>query len=233
MISIRNRCSWLIIIVCAAFAAASNAEPITIQSGNVIGPAGPGNMPHHMLQTQNDFAKLIWLETDGEVDLQILEGKREDIPVFSMPGMTNEGSKIQATAVPSFFLPRVSELQIFEIPYLFRDSAHASKYPTSVVAADFTSMIEDRYQVKVLAHFLVAHHVSITSTDKPIVLPADFSDRHVNDDFASYEPMWSNIKPADLILRSACCRTWWHRNSTRSFTLQRSHRRSIHSSTHL
>lgn len=196
MISVKRKSFWVISVACTMFAAASNADSIVIQSGNVIGPPQPGNMPHHMLQTQNDFAKLVSLETNGEVDLRILEGKREDIPVFGMPGMTNDGSKIQATAVPSFFLPRVSELQIFEIPYLFRDRMHAAKYPSSAVAAKFTTMIEERYQVKVLAHFLVAHTVGITSTDQPIVMPQDFSGRHVNDDFESYAPMWSNIEPA-------------------------------------
>jgi TRAP-type C4-dicarboxylate transport system substrate-binding protein len=172
------------------------ADPIVIKSGNVIGSPAPGEMPHHMLQTQHDFAKLVSLETNGEVDLQILEGKREDIPVFGMPGMASEGEKIQATAVPSFFLPRVPELNILEIPYLFRDRDHAAKYPSSAIAAEFSAMIEERYQVKVIGHFLVAHHVGITSTDKPIVMPADFSGRHVNDDFESFAPMWANIKPA-------------------------------------
>jgi len=177
-------------------ATTSYAEPVVIKSGNVIGSPAPGEMPHHMLQTQHDFAKLVALETNGEIDLQILEGKREDIPVFGMPGMASEGEKIQATAVPSFFLPRVPELNILEIPYLFRDSDHAAKYPSSAIAAEFSAMIEDRYQVKVIGHFLVAHHVGITSTDEAIVMPADFSGRHVNDDFESFAPMWANIKPA-------------------------------------
>ena len=104
--------------------------------------------------------------------------------------------RFQACAVPSFFLPRVSAFKIFEIPYLFRDKAHAAKYPDSELARLFSSRIEDAYDVKVLAHFLVAHNVSITSTDKPMVLPEDFSGRYVNDDFESFAPMWMNVKPA-------------------------------------
>jgi TRAP-type C4-dicarboxylate transport system substrate-binding protein len=187
---------WLLAVTALLLGANCLADPVVIKSGNVIGSPLPGEMPHHMLQTQHDFAKLVSIETNGEVDLQILEGKREDIPVFGMPGMASEGEKIQATAVPSFFLPRVPELNILEIPYLFRDSDHAAKYPSSAVAAEFSAMIETRYQVKVIGHFLVAHHVGITSTDKAIVMPADFSGRHVNDDFASFAPMWANIKPA-------------------------------------
>ena len=57
-------------------------------------------------------------------------------------------------------------------------------------------MIEARFQVKVFGHFLVAHHVGITSTDKAIIQPGAFAGRHVNDDFESFAPMWSNIKPA-------------------------------------
>lgn len=187
---------WLLTITSLLLSAMCLAEPVVIESGNVIGSPKPGEMPHHMLQTQHDFAKLVSLETNGEVDIQILEGKREDIPVFGMPGMASDGEKIQATAVPSFFLPRVPELNILEIPYLFRDRDHAAKFPSSAMAAEFSAMIEDRYQVKVVGHFLVAHHVGITSTDKPIVMPEDFAGRYVNDDFESFAPMWSNIKPA-------------------------------------
>ena len=196
MFTTKHRLLLTAVAACLFAANTSDADPVVIKSGNVIGSPMPGEMPHHMLQTQHDFAKLVSLETNGEVDLQILEGKREDIPVFGMPGMASEGEKIQATAVPSFFLPRVPELNILEIPYLFRDRDHAAMYPSSAVAAEFSAMIEARYQVKVIGHFLVAHHVGITSTDKPIVRPEDFAGRHVNDDFESFAPMWSNIKPA-------------------------------------
>lgn len=196
MLAENSRLFRAIVVAIIFSTTASNADPVVIQSGNVIGSPARGEMPHHMLQTQHDFAKLVSLETNAEVDLQILEGKREDIPVFGMPGMASEGEKIQATAVPSFFLPLVPELNILEIPYLFRDRDHAAKYPSSAVAAEFSAMIEARYQVKVIGHFLVAHHVGITSTDKPILMPPDFSGRHVNDDFESFAPMWINIKPA-------------------------------------
>jgi TRAP-type C4-dicarboxylate transport system substrate-binding protein len=113
-----------------------------------------------------------------------------------MPEMTRDGSLIQACAVPSFFLPMVPGYKIFEIPYLFRDKAHAARYPTSELAKILSAQIEDRYQVKVLGHFLVAYNVGITSTDKPIIDVMDFSGRYVNDGFESFEPMWVNIKPA-------------------------------------
>jgi len=172
------------------------AAPVLIKSGNVIGSPLPGHMPHHMQQTQHDFARLVSLETNGEVAFEILEGKRPDIPIFRMPDMTKDGTVIQASAVPSFFLPRVPELKIFETPYLFRDIAHAKRYPSSELAGHFSSLIEERYQVKVLGHFIVAHNIAITSTDKPMIMPQDFSDRYVNDDFESFAPMWINIKPA-------------------------------------
>jgi C4-dicarboxylate-binding protein DctP len=155
-----------------------------------------GEMPHHMLLTQRDFAKLVSMETRGEVTIDILEGKRDDIPVFAMPRMAAAGDVIQATAVPSFLLPAVPELQIFEIPYLFRDLSHVARYPGSEIAAEFSAMIESRYRVRVIGHFMVAHTVAITSTDRPVVLPEDFTGRHVNDDFESFAPMWADIKPA-------------------------------------
>ena len=189
-------CASLLIAALALFASTCFASPVVIKSGNVVGSPAPGNMRHHILQTQQDFASLIAIETNGEVDLQILEGKREDIPVFRMPAMAAEGSLIQACAVPSFFLPKVGGPKIFEIPYLFRDKQHAEKYPGSSLAARFSERIENEYQVKVLGHFLVAHSVSITSTDKPIFLPEDFSGRYVNDDFESFAPMWENVRPA-------------------------------------
>ena len=172
------------------------AEPVQIKSGNVIGSPLPGEMPHHMELTQRDFSKLVEKETDGEVIIDILEDKRPDIPVFAMPEMTRKASVIQATAVPSFFLPRVGEMKIFEIPYLFRNIDHARRYPNSGVATEFSAIIEERYDVKVLGHFLVAHHVAITSTNRPIVTPGNFAGRFINDDFESFAPMWENIKPA-------------------------------------
>ena len=193
---LNRRSASILIAATALFAGACFASPVVIRSGNVIGSPASGDMPHHILQTQHDFAKLIAIETNGEVDLQILEGKREDIPVFRMPAMTADGSVIQACAVPTFFLPKVGGPKIFEIPYLFRDKRHAEKYPGSSVAARLSAQIENEYQVKVLAHFLVAHSVSITSTDKPIVLPQDFAGRYVNDDFESFAPMWENVSPA-------------------------------------
>jgi TRAP-type C4-dicarboxylate transport system substrate-binding protein len=197
-VTITKPCFVLLAIVMALLGSSDLvAEPVVIKSGNVIETPERGNMPHHMLQTQHDFAKLVAIETNGEVDLRILEGKRDDIPVFGMPKMTIEGSTIQACAVPSFFLPRVPELQVFEIPYLFRDRAHAARYPTSELAIEFTALIEERYPVKVLGHFLVAYNVAITSTDKAIQLPEDFAGRYVNDDFESFAPMWANIRPAE------------------------------------
>lgn len=185
-------------LVLAALLVTSDAcaDSVVIRSGNVIGSPLPGNMAHHMHQTQHDFARLVSLETNGEVTFEILEGKRPDIPVFGMPGMTKEGTVIQATAVPSFFLPKVNELKIFEIPYLFRDTPHAKQYPSSDVANELSSLIEARYGVKVLGHFLVAHNVAITSTDKLMISPQDFAGRYINDDFESFAPMWANIRPA-------------------------------------
>ena len=186
----------LIAAAAISISATAAAEPIVVNSGNVIGPTLHGNMPHHLLQSQHDFARLVAIETNGEIDLRIADGKRPDIPVFAMPKMAKEGTKIQATAVPSFFLPMVPGFKVFEIPYLFRDKDHAAKYPTSELALILSAQIEDRYQLKVLGHFLVAHNISITSTDKPIIAPEDFAGRHINDGFESFGPMWVNIKPA-------------------------------------
>jgi C4-dicarboxylate-binding protein DctP len=192
----RNAFNRLIVVAMLVASVPVFGEPIEIQSGNVIGSPVAGEMPHHMLLTQKDLATLVGQRTGGSVAIEILEGKREDIPVFRMPAMTVEGHTIQATAVPSFFLPKVPELQIFEIPYLFRDRDHAARYPGSPAAQQFSQLIEARYGVKVIGHFLVAHHVAITSTDRPVILPEDFTGRHVNDDFESFAPMWQNIKPA-------------------------------------
>ena len=73
------------VVTALLYSSVSAPEPVVIKSGNVIETPGRGNMAHHMLQIQHDFAKLVAIETNGEVDLRILEGKRDDIPVFSMP----------------------------------------------------------------------------------------------------------------------------------------------------
>ena len=62
-----------IIANCLIAGHTSEAAPVVIKSGNVIGSPLPGEIHHHMLQTQHDFAELVSFETNGAVDLQILE----------------------------------------------------------------------------------------------------------------------------------------------------------------
>ena len=85
--TIFNRGSASILIAATAlFAGACFASPVVIRSGNVVGSPAPGNMRHHILQTQHDFAKLVAIETDGEVDLQILERQTGGHPGFPYAG---------------------------------------------------------------------------------------------------------------------------------------------------
>lgn len=73
MFSTRHGLFLATIANCLVVVHTSDAAPVVIKSGNVIGSPLPGEMPHHMLQTQHDFAKLVSFANNRAVDLQILE----------------------------------------------------------------------------------------------------------------------------------------------------------------
>ena len=131
----------------------SFAQPVVIKMGNVFATRH-GAMPGHMTRVQEHLTRVIANNTNGEVVWEVLEGKRPDIPPFIMPSMTAKGDVIQATNVPAFFFPKVPEMMIQSIPFLFTGAEHSRRFSTSEPARWMAEKIEKAYGVKVLGYSL-------------------------------------------------------------------------------
>lgn len=165
--------------------------------GNVFGDPQPDAMPTHTPRVQELFARKVSEYTNGQVNWVILPGKTADgINMFRSPGMVAENDQIEATSVPAFFLPRVPEVMIQAIPFLFEGAEHSRRFMGSVPANWLSEKIEKAYNVKVLGHIYNAAYVSINSTT-PIREPKDFEGKIINGFDRTWDPMWENIKPKE------------------------------------
>lgn len=107
-------------------------DTVTITMANVFGDTPEGRMPTHTPRIQQFFAKKVEQYTDGQVKWNILRGKQQGgISVFRSPALTAEGDQIQATNVPAFFLPRVAEMAIQSISFLFDGAEHSRRFMNS------------------------------------------------------------------------------------------------------
>lgn len=178
------------------FADVALAQPVVIKMGNVLSDR-PGVMPGHMIRVQQYLSRAIEDNTNGEVVWEVLEGKRPDIPPFTMPSMTAKGDVIQATNVPAFFFPKVPEMMIQSIPFLFTGAEHSRRFPTSEPARWMADKVEKAYEVKVLGFFVVAYDVSVNGVT-PIRNPDDFAGKVLNGFHETWKPMWAEITPARI-----------------------------------
>jgi TRAP-type C4-dicarboxylate transport system substrate-binding protein len=186
----------LSVVLAMAVIACSNcfaADPVVIRMGNVLSTK-QNVMPGHMTSVQKHISRKVSENTKGELEWQALEGKRPDIPAFTMPAMVAKGDVIQATNVPAFFFPKVPEMMIQSIPFLFTGAEHSRRFIASEPARWMAEKIEMAYDVKVLGFFLVASDVSITAI-RPIVNPEDFNDSILNGFHKTWLPMWTDITP--------------------------------------
>ncbi|MBT5185878.1 MAG: hypothetical protein HOH19_03035 [Kordiimonadaceae bacterium] len=173
-------------------------ETVTITMANVFGDTPEGRMPGHTGRIQQFIAKKIDHHTNGQVKWEILRGKQQGgVSVFQSPSLTAKGDIIQATNVPAFFLPRVPEVMIQSIPFLFDGAEHSRRFITSEPAKWMSRKIEDAYGVKVLGHFHNAAYVSVNGIT-PIREPEDFNGKIMNGFDKSWAPMWSNVTPKEI-----------------------------------
>ena len=188
-----KKVAWFSAGLCFLGSSLSFAQPVVIKMGNVFATRH-GAMPGHMTRVQEHLTRVIANNTNGEVVWEVLEGKRPDIPPFIMPSMTAKGDVIQATNVPAFFFPKVPEMMIQSIPFLFTGAEHSRRFSTSEPARWMAEKIEKAYGVKVLGFFVVASDVSINGVTS-IVEPEDFAGKVLNGFHETWKPMWTNVTP--------------------------------------
>lgn len=165
--------------------------------GNVFGAPQAGAMPTHTPRVQELIAKKIEQYTEGQVNWTILAGKQSDgINMFRSPTMVAQNDQIEATSVPAFFLPRVPEIMIQSIPFLFEGAEHSRRFMESGPAKWLSRKIEEAYNVKVLGHIFNAAYVSVNSTT-PIREPEHFKGKIVNGFDKTWDPMWVNFPPKE------------------------------------
>ncbi len=191
----------LSLLLSSSFLFISNAyaqqEPVIITMANVFGEVPEGRMPGHTGRIQELIAKRIAEHTNGQVKWNILKGKQPGgVSVFQSPSLTADNNRIQATNVPAFFLPRVPEIMIQSIPFLFEGAEHSRRFITSQPAKWLSKKIEDAYGVKVLGHFHNAAFVSVNGTT-PIREPEDFVNKIINGFDKTWDPMWTDIIPKE------------------------------------
>ena len=106
----------------------AQAEPVVIKMGTVISMR-EGVFPHHMLSTQAHLARQIEKNTNGEVILEVLDA--DSVSPREMTTLVAKGDVIQAANLNTFFFPKVPELLIQSIPFLFTGAEHSRRFPTS------------------------------------------------------------------------------------------------------
>jgi len=169
---------------------AAQAEPIVIKMGTVISKRD-GVFPHHMLSAQEHLAGQIAKNTNGEVILEVLGA--DSISPREMAAGVAKGDVLQAANLNTFFFPKVPELLIQSIPFLFTGAEHSRRFPMSEPAQWMAKKIEDAYDVKALGFLLVASDVAIGGVE-PVKDLSDFTGKILNGSRGT-DAMFDNVKP--------------------------------------
>ncbi len=173
-------------------AAEATADPVVIRMATVISTR-EGVFPHHMLRAQQHMARQIERNTNGTVILEVLDGGRSDISPRDMATMVAKGDVIQAANLNAFFFPKVPEMLIQSIPFLFTGDEHSRRFPTSEPAQWMAEKVEAAYDVKLLGHLIVASHVAISGVE-PVADLSDFAGKILNGSRGT-DSMFREIKP--------------------------------------
>jgi TRAP-type C4-dicarboxylate transport system substrate-binding protein len=182
----------LITSACTSIALVAQADPVVIKMGTVISTR-EGVFPHSMLRAQQHMARQVKEHTNGEVILDVLDGGRQDLSPREMAAMVAEGDVIQAANLNAFFFPKVPELFVQSIPFLFTGDEHARRFPASEPARWMAEKVESAYDVKMLGYLLVASHVAISGVE-PVRDLSDFSGKILNGS-RGMDSMFENVKP--------------------------------------
>jgi len=192
MICLKRLMILLVTTACTSTSIVAQADPVVIRMGTVISTR-EGVFPHSMLRAQEHMARQIKEHTNGEVILEVLDGGRQDLSPREMAAMVAEGDVIQAANLNAFFFPKVPELLIQSIPFLFTGDEHARRFTTSQPAHWMAEKIETAYDVKLLGHLLVASHVAVSGVE-PVKNLSDFSGKILNGSRGT-DSMFDNVKP--------------------------------------
>jgi C4-dicarboxylate-binding protein DctP len=143
----------------------AKADPIIIKFSHVVTPDAPKGKAALM------FKQLAEKYTDGKVSVEVypnssLYKDKEELEALQLGSV-----QILAPSISKFGPLGVKEFDIFDLPFLMSDEAHARAMMASPLMADFSKKLEDK-GVTALAYWDNGAHVY--TANSPLIVPDDF-----------------------------------------------------------
>ena len=157
-----------------ALVALALTPQVTAQESVKATLASVNNPDFLAVRAMSTFADLVREKTGGTLDITVAAGG-------SMGGMKENleaviTGSLEAAHVSSSLLGAVvPELQLFELPFLFRDNAHMATVLRGEIGQSLYAQLEGAAGIKMLMVGLADGPRSVWNTQRPIRTPADLS----------------------------------------------------------
>ena len=168
----------LLLSVAALFAACSAA---TAKDAVVMRIVHTAPLDHQITLALHAFALDVEERTKGDVVVDVITKPRNSDPPISPPHFIEAVAKgtVEAACMPNFLWTRdIPQLDFSMVPFLYTGLGQMRAFPDSQAAQTIEKEI-NRHGVKTLAWLDVTRLTLMTSSNSPIVVPADFRSRHV------------------------------------------------------
>jgi C4-dicarboxylate-binding protein DctP len=148
-----------------AMGKAAYADPLVIKFSHVVSPDAPKGKASLL------FKQLAEKYTDGKVTVEVypnssLYKDKEELEALQLGSV-----QLLAPSISKFGPLGVKEFDVFDLPFLMSDEAHARAMMASPMMADLNKKLEDK-GVTPLAYWDNGAHVY--TANKPLIMPDDF-----------------------------------------------------------
>ena len=148
-----------------ALAGPALADPIIIKFSHVVSPDAPKGKAALL------FKELAEKYTDGKVKVEVypnssLYKDKEELEALQLGSV-----QLLAPSISKFGPLGVKEFDVFDLPFLMSDDAHARQMMASPMMAELNKKLEDK-GVEPLAYWDNGAHVY--TANKPLIMPDDF-----------------------------------------------------------
>ena len=206
----RMRILTLCVLVALA-ASPAFSQGVVIKMASLLSAPRPGHTPHHMSSIQDYLVKRIRFRTNGEVELDILDGDDARVPVRGtsqgdfdfIPAwlggeLAASNNVVNAASLPPFIY-ETPELMVTAIPYLFSGMEHTRRYPGSAAAKRVADAFERDYPgARLMGNFLIAVDMSVNTRGEFFTDLEDFEGIIIQDFDPYWKDMWVNHMPAEF-----------------------------------
>ncbi len=144
---------------------AAHADPIIIKFSHVVSPDAPKGKAALL------FKQLAEKYTDGKVTVEVypnssLYKDKEELEALQLGSV-----QLLAPSISKFGPLGVKEFDVFDLPFLMSDDAHARQMMASPMMADFNKKLEDK-GVEPLAYW--DNGPQLYTANVPLIMPDDF-----------------------------------------------------------